>query len=97
MHVQSRFSRVQLFLTLWTVSRQAPLSMRFSRWEYWSELPCPPPGVLPNPGIEPLSLCLQHWQAGSLQPVPPGKLFPALSVNKDTTVIRDSSPPNVSS
>ena len=41
--------------------------------------------------------CLQHWQAGSLPPVPPGKLFPAWSVNKEATVISDSSPPNVSS
>ena len=48
----SRFSRVQLFVTLWTVSHQAPLSMRFSRQEYWSGLPCPPPGDLSDPGIE---------------------------------------------
>ena len=41
---------------LWTVARQAPLSMGFSRQEYWSELPCPPPGDLPNPGIKPKSL-----------------------------------------
>ena len=50
------FSRVQLFATPWTVARQAPLSMGFSRQEYQSELPCPPPGDLPNPGIEPMSL-----------------------------------------
>ena len=42
--VLSRFSRVQLFATLWTVAHQAPLSMEFSRQEYWSGLPCPPPG-----------------------------------------------------
>ena len=52
----SRFSRVQLFVTLWTVARQAPLSMGSSRQEYWSGLPCPPPGDLPNPGIKPTSL-----------------------------------------
>ena len=52
----SRFSRVQLFATLWTAAHQAPLSMDFSRREYWSGLPCPPPGDLPNPGIEPASL-----------------------------------------
>ena len=40
----------------WTVVRQAPLSMGFSRQEYWSALPCPPPGDLPNPGIEVRSL-----------------------------------------
>ena len=39
-------------VTPWTVARQAPLSMGFSRQEYWSGLPCPPPGNLPNPGIE---------------------------------------------
>ena len=48
-------SRVRVFATLLTVARQAPLSMRFSRQEYWSGLPCPPPGDLPNPGIEPRS------------------------------------------
>ena len=42
--------------TLWTVARQAPLSMGFSRQEYWSELPCLPPGDLPNPEIKPASL-----------------------------------------
>ena len=45
-------SPVRLFTTLWTVAHQAPLSMRFSRQEYWSWLPCPSPGHLPNPGIE---------------------------------------------
>ena len=49
----SHFSSVQLCATLWTVAWQAPLSMGFSREEYWSGLPCPPPGDLPNPGIEP--------------------------------------------
>ena len=52
----SCFSRVQLFATLWTVAHQAPLSVKFSRQEYWSGLPCPPPGDLPNPGMEPKSL-----------------------------------------
>ena len=41
-------SDVQLFATRWTVARQAPLSMEFSRQQYWSGLPCPPPGDLPN-------------------------------------------------
>ena len=45
-------SRVQLFATLWTVARQAPLFMGFSRQEYWSGLPFPSPGDLPNPWIE---------------------------------------------
>ena len=39
----------------------------------WNGLPCPPPEDLPNPGIEPVSLCLLHWQAGSLPLAPPGK------------------------
>ena len=52
----SRFSRVQLSATLWTIASQTPLSMGFSRKEYWNGLPCPPPGDLPDPGIEPTSL-----------------------------------------
>ena len=48
----SRFSHVQLFVTPWAVARQAPLSMGFSRQEYWSGLPFPAPGDLPDPGIE---------------------------------------------
>ena len=43
-------------MTLWPVACQAPLSMGFSRQAYWSGLPCPPPGDLPNPGTEPVSL-----------------------------------------
>ena len=54
--VLSHFSRVRLFATLWTAAHQAPLSMGLSRQEYWSGLPCPLPGDLPNPGIEPMSL-----------------------------------------
>ena len=46
-------------MTLWTVALQAPLSMGFSRQEYWSGLPCPPPGDLSNPGIKPVSPALQ--------------------------------------
>ena len=49
-------SRVRLFVTPWTVARQAPPSMGFSRQEYWIGLPFPPPGDLPDPGIEPASL-----------------------------------------
>ena len=48
-------SRVQLFVTPWTVAPQAPLSMQFSRQEYWGGLPLPPPGDLPDSGIEPSS------------------------------------------
>ena len=49
-------SCVQLFATPWTVARQAPLSVGFSRQEYWSEVPFPTPGALPNPGMEAVSL-----------------------------------------
>jgi len=49
-------SRVQLFVTPWTVAHQTPLSMGFSRQEHWSELPLPTAGHLPHPGIEPTSL-----------------------------------------
>ena len=52
----SRFSHVQLFETLWTIACQGPLSMEFSRQEYWSGLPCPSPGDLPHLGIELTSL-----------------------------------------
>ena len=55
-HVSSHFSHAQLFLTLWTIACQAPLSMGFFRQEYWSELPFPSPGDLSDPGIEPVSL-----------------------------------------
>jgi len=51
----SHFNHVQLFATPWTIALQAPLSMQFSRQEYWSGLPFPPPGDLPNPGIKPVS------------------------------------------
>ena len=54
--VLSHFCHVLLFATLWTVAHQGPLSMRFSKQEHWSRLPCPPPGDLPNPGIKPTSL-----------------------------------------
>ena len=55
---------MRFFATLWTVACQAPLSVGFSRQEYWNELPFPPPGDLLNPGIEPTYPA--YWQAGSL-------------------------------
>ena len=54
--VLSRFSCVRFCATPWTAACQAPLSMGFSRQEYWSGLPCPSPGDLPDPGIKPMSL-----------------------------------------
>ena len=52
----SYFSHARLLATPWAAAHQAPLSMGFSRQEYWSELLCPPPGDLPHSGIEPASL-----------------------------------------
>ena len=60
---------VRFFATPWTITRQAPLSMGFSRQEHWSGLPCPSPGDLPNLGIEPESPALQ---AGPLPAELPG-------------------------
>ena len=62
-------SRIQLFVTLWTVAYQAPPPMGFSRQEYWSGFPFPSPENLPNPRIEPWSLILQ---ADTLPSEPPG-------------------------
>ena len=66
----SRFSRVQLFVTLWTVALQAPLSIGFSRQEYWSGLPFPPLRDLPDPWIEPVSPAVA---GGLFTTEPPGK------------------------
>src|SRR5574339_62144 len=65
-------SRVRLFATPWTVAYHSPLSMGFSRQEYWSGLPFPSPGDLPNPGIEPRSPTLR---VDALPSEPPGKLY----------------------
>ena len=64
--VLSCFSHIWLCVTLRTVAHQAPLSMRFSRQEYWREMPCPPSGDLSNPGIEPASPVAPALQADSL-------------------------------
>ena len=63
-------SRVRLFAIVWAVAYQAPLSMGFSRQEYWNGLPFPSPGDLPNPGIDPRSPALQ---ADALTSEPSGK------------------------
>ena len=67
------FSHVQLFEILWAVALQPPLSMGFSRQEYWTGSLCLPPGDIPNPGIKPASLCFLHWQADSLPLSPKGR------------------------
>ena len=66
--VLSRFSHVRHCETPWTIAHQAPLSVGFSRQEYWSGLPCPSPGNLPHPGIKSVSHSLLH-----LALMPPGK------------------------
>ena len=71
------FSHVQLFATPRTVICQAPLSMGLSRQKYWSGLPCPPPGDLPDPGIQPKSLvsvsCISCIAGRLFTTEPPGK------------------------
>ena len=74
-YVYKLFSCVQLFVTSWTIACQAPLSMEFSRQEYWSGLPFPSPGDLSNPGIESVSPVLQ---VDSLTTKPPGKPRPKI-------------------
>ena len=71
-YVLNCFIHVWLFATLWTVTHQTPLSMGFSRQEYWSGLPCPPSGDLPYLGIKSGSLMtLLHWQVSPLPLAPP--------------------------
>ena len=64
----SHFSSVQHFATLWTAALQAPLSMGFSRQAYWSGLPFPSPGDLPDPGIKPTSLISPALAGGFFSP-----------------------------
>ena len=68
----SCFSCARLFATLCSVAHQAPLSMGFSRKEHWNGLPRPPPGNLPDPGIEPTPLMSPVLQASSSPLGPPG-------------------------
>ena len=64
---------VQLFLTPWTVAPQAPLSVEFSRQEYWTGLPFPTPGDFPHPGIKPVSLASPALAGVFFTTVLPGK------------------------
>ena len=75
----SSFYCVQLFAIRWTIACQAPLSIGFSRQEYWSGLSSPPPGYLTHPGIQP-----------TLPLVPPGKLKIAIQkiVNRSLTMVQ---------
>ena len=67
------FSHVWLLVTPWTVACQAPLSMGFSRQEYWSEFPFPSPGDLPDSGIKPMTLRSPMLAGGFFTTEPPGK------------------------
>ena len=88
-------SCVQLFIILWTVAHQAPLSMEFSRQEYWSGLLFPTPGDLPDPGIEPESLvlcCAKSFQSrptlcDNIDCSPPGSSVPWNFPGKNTGVV----------
>ena len=71
--VSTVFSASGLFVAPWTVACQSPLSIEFSRQEYWSGLPCAPPGDLPDPGIEPMSPASPALAGGFLTTAPPGK------------------------
>ena len=91
------FSRVQLFAApQLPITRQAPQSMGFPRQEYWSGLPFPTPGDLPNSGIQPVCLHLLHWQAGhscinwgfSSLLVPDINFAPQASMGKKTLSLR---------
>ena len=62
-------------MTPWTVAGQAPLSMGFSRPEYWSGWPCPLPGDLPDPGVEPVSPASPALAGGFFTTEPPGKTY----------------------
>ena len=78
-------------VTPWTVAHQAPLSMGFSRQKYWSRLPFPPPGVLPDPGIEAASLVSPALAGRFFTTEPPGKpLGPSESESESRSVMSDS-------
>ena len=68
------FSNVWFFATPWTIAYQTPLSMGFSRQEYWSGLPFPSQVIFPTQGLNSCFLHLLHWQVGSLPPVPPASV-----------------------
>ena len=71
MCVLSHFSCVQLYVTLWTVALQAPLTKGYSRQEYWRGLASPPPGELPNPGIKSMSPVVPAFEGAKLPGKPP--------------------------
>ena len=86
MHVctLSHFSCVQLSVTLRTVAHKAPLSMEFSRQEYWSWFSCPPPGDLPDPGVKPMSV-----MPPALAGITSGRCYNHLHFTDEDTVFRE--------
>ena len=80
------FSCVRRFVTPWIITCQAPLSMGFSRHEYWGGLPFSPPGESSRPRDQTRDSCLLHWQAGSLPLAPPGKPPKKLYFNKNLKI-----------
>ena len=86
-------SRVRLFVTPWTLARQDPLSMDFSRQERWSGLPCPPAGGLPDAGMEPVRPVSLALSGGFLPPSRLGSLKPEalrpLMIKMHTTSEKD--------
>ena len=97
-HLTQFLNHVQLFVALWAVAYQAPLPIKYSRQEYWSGVTFPPPGDLPNPGIEPMSPASPTLAGEFFTTEPPEKplstqlfiLNPILL--KIPTVISDSKP-----
>ena len=82
-------SHVQLFVTPWIVACQTPLSMAFSRQEYWSGLPFPSPGNLPEPGTEPVSLVFPALAGGLFTTLPPWEVpSPTSKCLKCTLIIQ---------
>ena len=78
---------------LWTAACQSHVSIGFSRQEYWSRLLWPPPGDLPDSGIEPVSVTSNlHWQVGSLPLAPPGKPTAPCQENLEATLLTMSVP-----
>ena len=83
--ILNQFSHVHFSAALWTVARQAPLFIGFSRQEYWSGSLCPPPGNLPDLGIEPESLAFPAWADKFFSIEPPGKpIVSMLPTHSDT-------------
>ena len=87
--VAQLLSRSWPFVTPWTIAHQAPQSMKFSRQEYWSGLPCPASRDLPDPGIKPTSLVSPALVGGFFTTEPPGKAqndFPIPQYVKISTI-----------